>query len=147
MNKRNGNLKINHCLWERSDLNNLVDISQEHRANFNDSNLTCQKASFKPQTHPKQINKMVPRIQQACRQNDPTMINTNFAQQRKPIEPEFIKQYSIPTRITCREKLPSQKPNWRRGTNPTKASQAKEVFRKGRKSNRKDKLMFFQYYY
>ena len=97
MNKRNRNLNINHCLWEGSDLNNLVDISQEHRANFN-NNVTCQKTSFKPQTHPKQINKMVPRIQQACKQNDPTMINPNIAQQRKrkPIEQEFIKQYSIP---------------------------------------------------
>ena len=50
------------------------------------------------------------------------MINPNIAQQRKPTEQEFIKQYYIPTRITCRVKLPPQKPNQRRSINPTKAS-------------------------
>ena len=91
---------------------------------------------------------IIPRSQLVCKQNMDknvcTMNSFNNVIQHNPLQQENINQHPIPTRITCRERTQSKKLYRQRDKYCTKISQAEEGFRKGK---RKDKLIYFQYYY
>ena len=148
LSKRSRNLNISHIDWEHSDPSNLIDVIQDHQAKINEGktyanvNIACQEPSLNP-------SRRVPWSQQVSKQNEdrcgpPTIISNTLHQIPQH---DLTNQYSIPTRITSREKIQSQNPNWQRDKHSTKTCQAKEVFRKSRRGKRKDKMLFFQYYY
>jgi hypothetical protein len=148
LSKRSRNLNISHIDWEHSDPSNLIDVIQDHHAKINEGktyanvNIACQEPSLNP-------GRRVPWSQQVSKQNEdrcgpPTIISNTLHQIPQH---DLTNQYSIPTRITSREKIQSQNPNWQRDKHSTKTCQAKEVFRKSRRGKRKDKMLFFQYYY
>ena len=91
---------------------------------------------------------VIPRSQLVCKQNVDknvcTMNSFSNVIQHNPPQQELINQHPIPTCITCRERTQSKKSYRRRDKHCTKISQAEEGFRKGK---RKDKLIYFQYYY
>ena len=137
--------RISHSDWERSDPSNLIDVIQDHRAKIGEGktyandNIACQESSFNP-------GRRVPWSQQVFKQNEDrgglSTISPNILQQNRLPQHDLTNQYPIPTRITSREKIQSQSPNWQRDKHSTKTCQAKEFFGRVGGASEKTKCCF-----